>query len=65
MSDVRKERVEQRVVIGQGGLPQRVFTVFYRVGDDGPFSLDFTEAEFTPEMVRERMEQVARTIRAL
>lgn len=42
-----------------------VYRVTFMVGDNGPFSLDFTPADFTPGNVRAKQEEIARTVREL
>lgn len=48
-------KVSEAFRIDEAGGTRRVRQVLYKVGDDGPFSLDFEEAEFDPDRVLERV----------
>jgi hypothetical protein len=58
-------RVDESTVFVPGVGSQQVRRVVFRVGDHGPFTLDYKLADFTPARVRADMEATAATIRAL
>jgi hypothetical protein len=58
-------RTDQQTVGGADGTLRKVYRVFFKVGESGPFSEDFSEVQFTPEIVKARLEKVASTIRAI
>jgi hypothetical protein len=42
-----------------------IMRVRFRIGDHGPFSLEFKKADFTPENVKREQDAIAATIRSL
>jgi len=58
----RVTRVEDSVRFTEAGLTERVLRVTFRVGEQGPFTIDFRAAEFSAATVTERLEQFAREI---
>ncbi len=58
----RRTMTEELVRFNERGRPEKVWVVHYYVGKDGPFTEDFTPAEFTPENVRTRLDEVAKRI---
>jgi hypothetical protein len=49
----------QQPVFNERGTPVTMFHVVFVVGEDGPFTVDFSAADFTTENVRHRLTQVA------
>jgi hypothetical protein len=47
-----------------GGIEKR-YRVTFTIGPHGPFTEEFTQAEFIPEKIRERQEAIARTLKGI
>lgn len=62
---VKITKTEQTSRADAVGAFVSVYRVTFMVGDHGPFSEEFTPGSFIPETVRQRLEAVATTIRAI
>lgn len=58
-------RIEERLGVNERLQNVRVKVVTYRVGNQGPFTLEFTDEEFSEEAVRQAIEENAAKVRAL
>ncbi len=63
--DVKVIRTEETTAFTPGAGAQKLFRTFFMVGDNGPFTIDLTAAEFQPARVKEEIERVAATLRAI
>lgn len=63
---VKVIRVEEALSPSVGGLALvRSYRVHFKVAEHGPFTLDFPEADFTPERFRAAAGKLAATIGGL
>ena len=66
--DFKIVRIQESFRIDDGGETRQTKQILYRVGTDGPFSIEIPADEFTPERAREILELEVtklREIRAL
>lgn len=62
---VKITKTEQGARADERGAFVMVYRVTFMVGDNGPFIEEFSPGSFIPETVRAKLEEVARTIRAI
>ncbi len=63
--EIKTTVVDQASRLTPRGNIEAIFRVQFMVGDHGPFTLEFSQAEFIPERVREAQEKVASTLRGI
>lgn len=65
MTEAKIVRVDETFRLSPRGETQRITRVTYFVGDNGPFSKDYTPAEFIPERVKRDLAEEARKFEEL
>lgn len=60
--DIKTTLITQVTRLDHRGQPQPVYRTEFDVGEQGPFSLEFTKAEFTAANVRDAQQKFAQTI---
>lgn len=67
MSDleVKITSITEGMKIDDRGNIIRTKVVVYYIGSDGPFTEEFTSAEFSPELVQSRIEEMRRKLSAI
>jgi hypothetical protein len=63
--DIKTTRVDQSSQLTPRGDIEPVFRVQFYVGDHGPFTIMFKQADFIPEKIKAAQEQVASTLRGV
>lgn len=58
-------RTEQGARFDGRGAATTVYRVSFMVGEHGPFTIELSPGDFIPERVRQEMERVALTVRAI
>lgn len=62
---IKITKTEQGSRADDRGAFVMVYRVTFTVGDHGPFVEEFSPGSFIPETVRAKLDEVARTIRAI
>lgn len=65
MTEAKIVRVDETFRLSPRGETQRVVRVSFFVGEQGPFSKDYTPAEFIPERVKRDLADEARKFEEL
>lgn len=65
MAEIRQTRVDETFRLSTRGEAQRVMRVTYFVGEQGPFTNDYTAAEFVPERVKKDQREMQAKLEAL
>ncbi|HEY2938152.1 MAG TPA: hypothetical protein VGJ25_16230 [Gaiellaceae bacterium] len=63
--EVRDQVVDQTSRLTVHGNVVPVFRLRFRLGEHGPFTLEFDEADFTPEKIKSRQDRIRATLRGL
>lgn len=65
MPDVTNELIEQIVEIDARGQAVPALRIQFRVGGQGPFSIELTKAEATKERIEEEQNKIVELVRGL
>lgn len=63
--DTKVLKYEQSTTFAVPGGAQAVYRVTFSVGEHGPFTVELKAVDFTPDKIRDAIEKVAATIRAV
>jgi hypothetical protein len=63
--EITQGRIDHATKLTPRGDIASIYRVQFFVGDQGPFTQTFEEADFTPEKIKAAQDKVAATIRAL
>lgn len=63
--EVKTTRIDPATRLTPRGNIEATYRVHFTVGTEGPFVLEFGQAEFTPENVKREQEKVAATVRGI
>lgn len=64
-NETRVTKTEEVIVFQPSGTLGKVYRVTFFVGEHGPFTVDLKQVDFVPERIKQEVERVAATIRAL
>lgn len=62
---VSEQVIDQSTKLSPRGDIVPIMRVRFRIGDHGPFTLEFVLADFTPEKIKAAQDKIAATIRGL